>query len=335
MRIYLSSNPESISAVKPHVTIEAEYGDIVVEGSVLTLAHHGSRSDNPCPCVDPKVEDAIFDLKQIELADDNEIIVGLSHWDLDTLGGIMKFSGPFARDMSGPMTVFWQPFWELAAFADVNGLHKVDRDHLAYRRLTAWQAWSTANKVYAPRDGSALEVSKEYAEATSVICHIIGGDHDLLKAGDEFMRQQDALNKSTFMEDFDGVFMRTADQFVNHLYGHPTDGSIAKGVAVLNTEEGSITLSLESPIKGVSCRKIVQHLWGPEAGGHDGIAGSPRDRKMTEPDLARAAAALLHAIESCEKPWGYACRCGCGCTRRHADHTGSYCNACADGCCGE
>ena len=36
-----------------------------------------------------------------------------------------------------------------------------------------------------------------------------------------------------------------------------------------------------------------------------------------------------------EKPWGYACKCGCGCTRRHMDHTGSYCDSCADGCCGE
>lgn len=31
-------------------TVEAEYGDDVVEGEILTLAHHGSRSNNPAPC---------------------------------------------------------------------------------------------------------------------------------------------------------------------------------------------------------------------------------------------------------------------------------------------
>ena len=31
-------------------TVEAEYGDICVEGKDVTLAHHGPRSGNPAPC---------------------------------------------------------------------------------------------------------------------------------------------------------------------------------------------------------------------------------------------------------------------------------------------
>jgi len=32
---------------------------------------------------------------------------------------------------------------------------------------------------------------------------------------------------------------------------------------------------------------------------------------------------------------GYRCQCGCGCTNKHFNPTGSYCSSCASGCCGE
>ena len=36
-------------------TVEAEYGNNVVEGTKVTLAHHGPRSNNPAPCNTPDV----------------------------------------------------------------------------------------------------------------------------------------------------------------------------------------------------------------------------------------------------------------------------------------
>lgn len=43
---------------------------------------------------------------------------------------------------------------------------------------------------------------------------------------------------------------------------------------------------------------ILQDLWGPEAGGHDGIAGSPRERRMTEDDLEAAVTALAAKLNA-------------------------------------
>ena len=55
-----------------------------------------------------------------------------------------------------------------------------------------------------------------------------------------------------------------------------------------NQRTGAITVSLADPIEGVSCREIVQDLWGPDAGGHDGIAGSPRGVRMGFGDVSAA-----------------------------------------------
>lgn len=86
-------------------TVEAEYGERVVEGEALTLAHHGPRANNPAPCNDPKA---------VKLPDDS--IVMISHLDLDTLGGILALQG---RKPEG------QEFWDAAEYVDVNGPHHI------------------------------------------------------------------------------------------------------------------------------------------------------------------------------------------------------------------
>ena len=59
---------------------------------------------------------------------------------------------------------------------------------------------------------------------------------------------------------------------------------------------GSVTVSLADPIEGVVCRDIVQSLWGMEAGGHAGIAGSPRGQEMSTADLDACVEAVVAAL---------------------------------------
>jgi hypothetical protein len=67
-------------------------------------------------------------------------------------------------------------------------------------------------------------------------------------------------------------------------------------LAVYNSKVGTVTVSLAEPIEGVSCRKVVQSLFGPLAGGHDGIAGSPRGEVISFEAVESAAEALNTAI---------------------------------------
>jgi hypothetical protein len=289
-RILISSSPKSLAIALADydttATVEAEYGDDVVEGSVITLAHHGPRAGNPVPC--SRANDRV----EVE-------VIGLSHIDLDALGGTLSLLGEKPDSPS---------FWELAAFVDVNGAHKLGESGASDKdkaRLYAWWAYSEANKVYPPRDGSVADISKEVGVYAEAIGLILDDDWNMLADGQAWYKRMAALNKESFVGYHSaGVILRKSDAFVNVIYDHPKRSVVAKSVVAFNTGYKSVTVSLADPIEGVSCKDIVQDLWGPEAGGHDGIAGSPRGRQMTVDDAKEAYYAVVTALTASDVRYG-------------------------------
>jgi len=258
-------------------TVEAEYGDIVVEGSETTLTDHQGE-DTPKPCERENEEFGDIDA------------IGVSHVDLDTLGGIMTLLGVKPEDSD---------FWELASFVDANGVHRIpefDPDEKTLEKLHAFQAYSDENPIYAPRDGSAKDVSDEVAEYVEVLKSILDGDEELLQSGRDFAGSKEALNESSFVERRGPVVVRVADEFTNHLYRTP-EGELAQAVVSLRTDFHSCTVSLAEPENtDVSACDIVQEVWDDEAGGHDGIAGGPRDAFMGLDDLRDLRDATFQAF---------------------------------------
>jgi len=292
VKFIISSVPakltEALAAYSKTSTVEAEYGEVVVEGTVRTRAHHGSRKANPCPCLAANVAE-----------EDRPEIVGGSHFDLDALGGYLAEIG---QKPEAP------GFWQLAAFVDTNGPHKLAQSGAAdadIHRLHGYWAWAQlpANRVMPPRDGSIIDVTDKAMEAKSIIERLLGDDAELLAAGVAMKQGEDALNKDSFLECRGDVVIRKADAFTNHLYTCP-DGTVCGAVVALNMKLGGVTVSLAEPMPGVSCRAIVQSVWTDKdekgqllAGGHEGIAGSPRHRPMTEEDLEAAATATVVALD--------------------------------------
>ena len=279
--ILLSSSPESLrAALLPHAstaTVEAEFGDVVIEGTIVTLAHHGPRAGNPCPCLCNPASAGNID------------VFGLSHIDLDTIGGVLGLLGK----RPGPMS-----FWELAAFIDVNGPHKVSEFGASPKDLAclfAWWAWSESHRCAPPRDGSVADVTDYVADAAEVLAAVMNGDAQLLALGEEWCARKKELNASSFLECTGDVLTRIHTEFVNGLYVDP-DGCLARAVIGYNPERGSVTISLADPISGVSCAEIARMLWGTLAGGHEGIAGSPRGEKMRLSELARARDAMVAVL---------------------------------------
>jgi len=160
MKIFIANNAEALAAVNPHHTVEAEFGDNVVEGSVQTLAHHGPRFNSPAPCATQGVK--------LGSIDD---VIGVSHVDLDTVGGVMSIRGNgYSNRKDG-----WD-FWLLAAFVDVNGPHRVEKFCAAVtdiRRLQAYWAWARDHRVYAPRDGTVADVTDELLEHCSTVKQLV------------------------------------------------------------------------------------------------------------------------------------------------------------------
>ena len=283
-KFLMSSDPHSLRAALSEydrtATVEAEFGNDLVEGTEVTLAHHGHRAGNPCPCL----HDGEVDVEAI----------GLSHLDLDAIGGALAILGAKPEALS---------FWELAAFVDVSGPHRLaeaNASDVDLARLHAWWAWSEANRCFPNRDGSVDDVTGYVESAREALHSILDGDDDLLRQGREWKAVQDELNQGSFVEYWKvaGIVVRVAPRFVNHLYTTP-DGLHGRCVVAYNTITGSITISmanLDGP--GLNCREIVQSLWGAEAGGHAGIAGSPRGMRMRLHDLRQAVREARVALSS-------------------------------------
>lgn len=279
---YISNNAESLAAklaqFKNTATVEAEYGDLVVPGTVHTLAHHGLRRENPCPGLHTNVLPNTIDA------------VGLSHIDLDAIGGCMAMIG---------MKPDVPEFWELAAFVDVYGPHKLGKSGASketIRKLYAFWAYSQDNRIMPPRDGSVLNITNEVLQFSNTVVAILLGNAELLAAGDKFSAEEQQLNEDSFVSLSKGVIIRNSDKFTNHLYTSP-NGTIAEAVVAYNSKNMSVTLSFADVPYGVSACDIVQSIWGPKAGGHAGIAGSPRDMKLILDDtlpVALAVCALLN-----------------------------------------
>jgi len=265
--IIASSSGDALEAYinksSPSATVEAEYGDQLVSGSYATLAHHGKQVGQKCPCL----YDNFPPLKGL--------MVGISHLDIDTLGGVLALVGvkPHAPK-----------FWVLAAFVDEQGAHRIranGADERTIAQIWAMWAWLESHPITITEE--VTSVTSSVINATKTLCQILAGDEDLLSAGNAFQAEEAKNNLAAFVRSSSTggktVILRESEGFVNHLYVTPA-GTQGDWVVAYNPADTSVTISMRETIPGFSCIELVQTLWGPLAGGHVGIAGSPRNRKM-------------------------------------------------------
>lgn len=266
-KILLSGNPtlleEALKEEDLTITIEAEYGDRLVRGNYLTLAHHGLRRKNPCPCVIYLNTDHLKD---------KYLVFGLSHVDLDSLLALFRIS---------PGYKFPQSFLEFAAFVDVNGIHKIPKANPSKEDLEKYYACECYIQKLRPKipKDSVSDISAEIRSLFTAFYNIFSNEQEWIKDGEEFRKSLEHLNEDSFIDKIGDVIVRVHSDFVNHLYITP-NGEEAKAIVAFKPPVGTISVSFADPIPDLSCREIVQELWGEEAGGHDGIAGSPRGKRM-------------------------------------------------------
>lgn len=270
-RIILVPSYDMAKNINTEATVEAEYGDECLEGTMVTLAHHGPRSNNPAPCNTPDVP---------ELPPFATVVV--SHIDLDTLGGIYALQGRKPED---------DRFWEAAEKIDVKGahhIHELDKD--IQDKLNAYYAYNDGQPRQ--RYTETIDVTKQIDDTYNVVNAIVDindPEHDkLIAAGKEWAQTrekevEDQLvyeNKDVRVFDTNGIFCAAS-------YFSPNQDVIVPATVTYNKKFKSITLAFEDGGKQLDAREIVQELWGPEAGGREGIAGSPRNVEMTKDDLAK------------------------------------------------
>ena len=270
-QILLAPTYDIAKTINAEATVEAEYGDECLEGTMATLAHHGPRSNNPAPCNTPDVP---------VLPPFATVVV--SHIDLDTLGGIYALQGRKPED---------DRFWEAAEKIDVEGAHHIhELDQDIQDKLNAYYAYNDGQPRQ--RYTEAIDVTKQIDDTYKIVNAIIDindPEHDkLIAAGKEWAQTrekevEDQLvyeNKDVRVFDTNGIFCAAS-------YFSPNQNTICPATVTYNEKFKSITLAFEDGGKQLNAREIVQELWGPEAGGREGIAGSPRNVEMTKDDLAK------------------------------------------------
>lgn len=279
-RVIFAPTADIARTASADITIEAEYGSYVWEGSLFTAAHHQASGPfagrhqggtEPAPCNNPNIPFL------------TEGTIGVSHMDLDTLGGI-------CRAMGVPMFSGYESFWDLSEFVDVSGPHKLKNANASetdLERLYAFWAWSQANRL--PRATELTDITSYVEGAIHALQRIMNLDAEMIEAGRVFKANEQALNKESLVKVVGTVAVRRSESFVNHLYT-TVSGMECATVIALNTKFKSITLS--SADGQVDCCAVMQKVFGPDAGGHKGIAGSPRGVEFGEEDLEKVLAVL-------------------------------------------
>lgn len=268
-RVILAPSYDIAKSINAEATVEAEYGDECLEGTMATLAHHGPRSGNPAPCNTPDVP---------KLPPFATVVV--SHIDLDTLGGVFALQGRKPED---------DRFWEAAEKIDVEGAHHIhELDQDIQDKLNVYYAYNYGQSR--GRYTEATDVTKQIDDAYDVVRAIVDIDapeHDMLIAdGREWAQTREAAveeqliyeDKNMRVFDSNGVFCAAS-------YYSPNQNALIPATITYNEKFKSITLAFEDGGKQFDAREIVQKIWGPEAGGREGIAGSPRNVEMTKDDL--------------------------------------------------
>ena len=271
--VTLVPREEQAAGLRPDYTVEAEYGDSCVEGKILTLAHHGSRSHNPAPCN-----------WEVEPGDGGSILI--SHIDLDTVGGILAITGDKIDDPE---------FWKGAEHIDVYGPHHIhDLSPEVRDQLNAVEAWSESRengRFENPADVKAIIM--EYAGFLEKVLRRDHPEHlQVLENGREWERAatQEIEQRCVFENGMVRGF-RTDGPFCAAAYYSPARREIIPCTVSFHEKFKSVTVAFADGGRekggALSAKEIVQELWGPLAGGRDGIAGSPRGREMTPDDFYR------------------------------------------------
>ena len=254
-------------------SVEAEYGETVVEGTVITLAHHtGEWRKCPAPCNNPAARGGL---------DGRAGRILISHIDLDTVGGILALRGEQPKDPE---------FWAGAEFVDVNGPHNAYKlSGRVQALLRAYWAWSQSQpRVRYTEVTDVTDVVYRHMDFLWVLLDGGAEAEAAIEAGrvwaDENQAKTDALciHETSLVRAF-----VTRGVFCNASYYSKKLECAALACVAYDEEKGSVTLSFADvrSLRGMSAKAMVQEVWGPDAGGHDGIAGSPRGVAVTKEEF--------------------------------------------------
>lgn len=183
-------------------------------------------------------------------------------------------------------------FWKAAEYLDLNGVHHLHEvPERVQEQYLAYSAWGEQHR--GERITEVTDVTDAVMERVELTGKVIDRDPELIANGKRWNEEiEQAIEACLVYEDENvRVFNSESGVFCNAAYYSPNLKKVIPATVSRNGKFKSVTMALADGGKKFqnlglkTSRELVQELWGMEAGGHPGIAGSPRGKEMTEEDL--------------------------------------------------
>ena len=124
-------------------------------------------------------------------------------------------------------------------------------------------------------------------------------DPELIEAGKRWQSETTEAVESRLVAETEKVrAFRTDGVFCAASYYSRNLGMVIPATVSLNTKFRAVTIAFEDGGKCHSAKEIVQELWGPEAGGHAGIGGSPRGWELSDEQLEKEFQRAIEAVSN-------------------------------------
>ena len=262
----------------PIVSVEAEYGSEVVQGTHFTMAHHVKGwATAPSLCENDILGD-------IDMADEETILI--SHIDLDTICGIMSVIGAYDIDYFIKKGV---------NYVDCNGQHNLYSEEVseeARRFILSYIGY--ASKFRAPHS------EEKIVDVTEYIYKLIEEFQapEFYELGKDLVESRTAA-ATNYIAGAIGNIVLLNQPAESILFGlnseYRLNGKEYDYVIVFNEKFKSITISSRLGSKGdKDMVSLMKTVFGEGAGGHFGIAGTPRGGVYNLADAAN----LLEVVAS-------------------------------------
>lgn len=267
----------------PLATIEAEYGNVVIEGVKATYAHHVAGWETA-----PSLQPNNSAITAGDLMDnDNYILV--SHIDLDVICGVLSILN--AYDVKDSVK-------EAINYVDTHGQHKIGFIKDSEGRAFVEAYIGIVSKHRAP---FGVEDVTDYCK---MVGNLLMGNKekhtDFVKLGKEVLENKEVeANKAMLLEN-NGVVLYDAPENVFGLSSaYICREEEFEYTVVYSNKFKTITIAAaDGKDQGINLVEFMQGYFGPEAGGHYGIAGSPRGVEYTLADAMNVFEAFTKVVRA-------------------------------------
>ncbi len=259
----------------PVVTVECEYGLEVVEGQLHTMAHHVPGWETA-----PSLQ---MNIKSFKFDQDDYIMI--SHLDLDTICGIMAAIGEYnvSEDIKKGVN-----------YVDCNGQqHLFDTEVSEEAREFILSYIGYAQKNRAPF--GVEDVTEYVSDAISSL-----RTREYYEAGKAFVENRKAEAEASVVSTLGSIALieqKTDSTAFGLNSEYILGGKEYDYVIVFSNKFKSVTISARRGSNDPkNMAELVRVVFGPEADGHHGIAGSPRGKEFSLEDAARLQDVLALSI---------------------------------------